>query len=155
MSWGHITSHVMDLIWSEQFYIITYPEIYLVISYLTYLIFQINFLDQPFNQPTQSTYSLNWRRHGLGVYCFLWQTCVRKRVYSYILRYVWFKWLTFLQITHLSKREVYHPWASLGGDIDKSPTGRSEDFSFVRTLTLFFFYECQGIDWKEQKSFGG
>ncbi len=35
-----MTSHVMDLTWLEQFQIITdpaYPEVNLVISYLTYL----------------------------------------------------------------------------------------------------------------------
>ncbi len=64
-----MTSHVMDLTWSGQFQIITdptYPEFDLVISHLTYLIFQINLL--PFgstfqinlsNQPFESTYAIN------------------------------------------------------------------------------------------------
>ena len=51
-----MTSHVMDLTRSGQFYIITYPEIdfSLIIRHLTYLIkstFQINFL--------KSTYVIN------------------------------------------------------------------------------------------------
>ncbi len=70
-----MTSHVMDLNWSGQFQMITdstYPEVDLVISYLTYLInlptfgsiFRINFPNQPFkstfqinlsNQPFEST----------------------------------------------------------------------------------------------------
>ena len=50
-----MTSHVMDLTWSGQFYIITHSEINLVISHLTYLTFQINFL----NLPTQSAFLLN------------------------------------------------------------------------------------------------
>ncbi len=61
-----MTSHVIDLTWSEQFQIITnpaYPEIDLVISDLTYLIilltfgstFWINLLNQPF----ESTFWIN------------------------------------------------------------------------------------------------
>ncbi len=50
-----MTSYMMDLILLEQFYIITHPKIDLVISYLIYLIFQIYFLNEPF----QSTYAIN------------------------------------------------------------------------------------------------
>ena len=38
MSWYHITSYIMDLIWSKQFHIITHPMIDLIIYHLTYLI---------------------------------------------------------------------------------------------------------------------
>ncbi len=51
-----MTSHMMDLTWSEQFQIITdlaYPEIDLVISHLTYLTFRL------LNQPFKSTYAIN------------------------------------------------------------------------------------------------
>ncbi len=40
-----MTSHVMDLIWLGQFYIITYPEVDLAIRQLTYLTFQIKLLN--------------------------------------------------------------------------------------------------------------
>ncbi len=87
MSWSHVTSHVMDLTWSRQFQIITDPaylEVDLVISHLTYLInlptFKLTFWINLLNQPTQSTFSLNWRRHWLVVRHFLWQTYVRRRV---------------------------------------------------------------------------
>ncbi len=64
MLWSYVTSHVMDLTWSEQFQIITdpaYPKVDLVISHLTYLInlpifgstFQISLLNQLF----ESTYA--------------------------------------------------------------------------------------------------
>ena len=60
MSWSYMTNHVMDLTWSRQFYIITYPKVdlLLIIHHLTYLInipnplfkssFQINFFNQLF-----------------------------------------------------------------------------------------------------------
>ena len=53
ISWGHISSYVMDLTRSRQFHIITYLEVdlSLIIHHLTYLIestFQFNLLDQPF-----------------------------------------------------------------------------------------------------------
>ncbi len=70
----------MDLTWSGQFQIITDPTSWSWLShqlpdYLTFQInlltfgstFQINFL----NQLTQSTFSLNWRRHWLVVRRFL------------------------------------------------------------------------------------
>ncbi len=50
MSWSHMTSHVMDLTWSGQFYI----EIDLVIHHLTYLTFRVNLSNQPF----KSTYKI-------------------------------------------------------------------------------------------------
>ncbi len=58
MSWIHVTSHVMDLTWLGQFHTIThlaYPEVDLVISHLTYLTFQINLSNQPF----ESIYAIN------------------------------------------------------------------------------------------------
>ena len=54
-----MTSHMIDLTSLEQFHIITYPKIDLVISHLTYLTFQIILSDQLFNQPMQSTFLLN------------------------------------------------------------------------------------------------
>ena len=51
-----MTSHVMDLTWSRQFYIITYPKVdfSLIIRHLTYLTFLPNLLNQPF----ESTYAI-------------------------------------------------------------------------------------------------
>ena len=51
--WSHVTSHVIDLIWSGQFYIITYPKVdlSLIIRHLTYLTkstFWFNLLNQSF-----------------------------------------------------------------------------------------------------------
>ena len=59
----------MDLILSEQFYIITYLEVdlLLIIYHLTYLIFLVNLLNQFFDQPMQLTFlinlQLNWQHH--------------------------------------------------------------------------------------------
>ena len=49
-----------------------------------------------------------------------------------------------MQIAHLSRREVYHPRAPLSGGVDESFTGRSLEFSLVRTLVVVF-YVCQGL----------
>ena len=38
ISSNYMTSHVIDLTWSEQFYIITHPKVDLVIDHLIYLI---------------------------------------------------------------------------------------------------------------------
>ncbi len=133
MSWNNMTSYMIDLTWSGQFHITTsrgwlsHP----LSDLLSKSTFQINISNQPFksifrinflNQPTQSTFLLNWWCHWYMVRCFLRQMYVYKRVYSYLLRYVWFKWLTFLQITHLSSYGIYHARASLDSDVDKSPT---------------------------------
>ncbi len=47
---SYITSYMIDLTQSGQFYIITYPEIdiSLIIRYLIYLTFLINFYNQSF-----------------------------------------------------------------------------------------------------------
>ncbi len=50
------------------------------------------------------------------------QTYIYKRIYSYLLSYLWFKWLTFLQIAHFLSRKVYHVWAPLGSGMDESAT---------------------------------
>ncbi len=72
MSWSHMISHVIDLIWSTQFQIITdlVSKDWLSHQLLDYLIFQINrltfgstFWINLLNQPMQSTFSLNWQRH--------------------------------------------------------------------------------------------
>ncbi len=53
-------------------------------DYLTFWInlptFRSTFWINLLNQPTQSVFSLNWRRHWLVVRCFLWQTYVRRIV---------------------------------------------------------------------------
>ncbi len=51
----------MDLTWLEQFHIINYLEINfsLIICYLIYLIFLVNFYNQPFDQLLQSIFSIN------------------------------------------------------------------------------------------------
>ena len=68
------------------------------------------------------------------------QMYVHKKVYSYLVRYVWFRWLTFLQIAHLSKCEIYHLRVPLSGGVDKSLTGRSSDFFLVQTPVSSFMY---------------
>ncbi len=79
----------MNLTWSKQFQIISDPIFrgwlsHQLPDYLTFWInfstfgstFQINLL----NQPMQSTFLLNRRRHWLMIRCVFWQTYVRKRV---------------------------------------------------------------------------
>ena len=139
-----MTNYLTDLTWSGQFYIITYPEIdlSLIICHLTYLTkssFRFNFLNEPF----ESTYVINlFIKLAAPLACgtlFLQQTYVRKRVYSYLLQYVWFGWLTFLQIAHSLRREMYHPRAPLGGSVDESLARRNSEFSLMRTLVLVFY----------------
>ncbi len=50
MLWSHMISHVMELIWSKQFYIITYSkgDPFLIIHHLTYLTFLVNLFNQHF-----------------------------------------------------------------------------------------------------------
>ncbi len=88
MSWSHVTSHVMDLTRSGQFQIITDPVPRGWLSHQSpdYLIFRINlptfgstFWINLLNQPTQSAFSLNRRRHWLVVRYFL-QTYVHRIV---------------------------------------------------------------------------
>ncbi len=63
---SHMTSHVIDLIQLEQFYIITYLEVdlSLIIHYLTYLNFLINFHNQRFKSAFTinlfNQFILNW-----------------------------------------------------------------------------------------------
>ncbi len=128
-----MTSHVMDLTWLGQFHIIMHLEVDLFINYLTYLIFQINLSNQPF----ESTYAINLLIKSvasLACGMLLLQTYVRRKVYSYLLSYIWYRWLNFLQITYLLRREVYHPQTLLGSSIDESLARRSLDFFFVQTL---------------------
>ena len=149
-----MTSHVIDLIWSGQFHIITYPKInlLLIICYLIYLIFLVNLSNQPFkstfqihfqNQLFKLTYAINLPiKLATPLACgtlFPQQTYICKRVYFYLLRYVWFKWLTFLQITHLSRRDVYHPWAHFSSDVDESFARCSLEF-FLMWTSVFVFY---------------
>ncbi len=113
----------MDLTWLEQFHIITYSEIdlSLIIHYLIYLTFSVNFPNQPF----KSTYTINLSIKSatlLACDTSLPQTYVYKKMYSYLQGYIWFKWLTFLQITDLVCCGMYHSRALLGGCADKSPT---------------------------------
>ncbi len=60
---SHLTSHTIDLTWSRQFYIISYPKINLfsIICYLIFLTFLVNIYNQSFksifaNQLFQSIY---------------------------------------------------------------------------------------------------
>ena len=62
---------------------------------------------------------------------FFWQMYIYKRVYSYLLKYVWFRWLIFLQITYSLKRELYYPQVPLGGSVNESFARRSLDFSLM------------------------
>ncbi len=136
ISWSHVTIDIMDLTWLGLFHILTDPASRSWLSHQSSDVtnLPIKLLDQPFgstfwinflNQSTQSTFSLNWRCNYFVVHCFLWQTYVRRRIYSYLLRYIWFRWLTFLQITYLSRRKVYQPWVSLSGGVDESSARRS------------------------------
>ena len=45
-----------------------------------------------------------------------------------------------MEITYLSRSEVYQPRAPLGGDADESFAKCSSDFSLVRTLVLSSMY---------------
>ena len=55
-----MTNYVMNLTWLEQFYIITYSKVslLLIIRYLIYLTFLINFLNQLFKSTFKSTYAI-------------------------------------------------------------------------------------------------
>lgn len=64
------------------------------------------------------------------------QTYVHKRVYFYLSSYIWFRWWTFWQITHLLSCGVYHSWALFSDNIDKSSFGCNYDFSLVQMSTL-------------------
>ncbi len=52
-----MTDHMIDLTWSEQFHIISHLEVnfLLIICHLTYLIFSVNFCNQPF----ESSFTIN------------------------------------------------------------------------------------------------
>ncbi len=128
-----MTSHVMDLTRSGQFQIITdlAPRGWLSHQSPDYLTFQIilptfgsTFWINLLNQLTQSSLLIK-SAAPLAYDTSLPQTYVRRRVYSYLLSYVWFRSLTFLRITHSSRREAYHPRAPLGGSVDESPARRS------------------------------
>ena len=78
------------------------------------------FLDQLYNLFFWSTYAINLLNQltiqlviPLAYGTLLPQTYVCKRIYSYLLSYIWFKWLTFLQIIYLSSCRVYHSQAIL------------------------------------------
>ncbi len=91
-----MTSHVIDFTLSGLFHIITHPEVDLVICHLTYVTFQINFSNQHF----ESIYTMNFLiKSVVPLVCdtSLSQTHVRNKVYAFLLSYIWFKWLTFLQ----------------------------------------------------------
>ena len=131
---------------SNLFGIISYHNLsrgLLVICHLTFPIkstFQFNLLNQPF----ESTYTINPLIKlavplAYGTLLFQ-QMYVRRRVYSNLLRYVWLRWLTFLWITHLLRREVYHPLIPLVGNVDESFAERSSDFSLVQTFFSSFMY---------------
>ena len=83
ISWGRMTSHVMDLTCSGQFNIIIYLKIdlSLIIRNLIYLTLLVNFSDQPF----KSTYAINFLiKSAVLLPCgmtFPQQTYVRKKVY--------------------------------------------------------------------------
>ncbi len=126
---------MIDLTWLGSFHIITHPELDSVICHLTYLTFQINISNQPF----ESTYAINFfikLAAPLACGTLPPQTYIHKRVYSYLLSYMWFKWLTFLQIAYLSSCGVYCAWAPLDGGVNENPAGRSEDFSLMQTSVL-------------------
>ena len=83
-------------------------------------IFQINFLNQLF----ESTYIMNILiKSTAPLACgtsLPRQTYVRRKMYSYLLRYIRFRGLTFLQIAHLLRYEVYHYRAPLSGGVDEN-----------------------------------
>ena len=92
-----MTSHMIDLIKLRQFYIITHCEVDLlfIIHYLTYLTFFVNFSNHLF----QSIYAINlFIKSTMPQACdmLFFQTYIYKRVYFYLLSYVWFRWLIFL-----------------------------------------------------------
>ena len=89
MSWNHMTSHVIDLIKSGQFYIINHPEVdfLLIIHYLIYLTFLINLSNQLF----ESTYTINFLIELAAPRAYdtlLPQMYICRNVYSYLLSYV-------------------------------------------------------------------
>ena len=104
------------------------PNLIYILGQSSESTYTINFL----NQCTQSTFSSNLRNQPfqsiyielaapLACDTSLPQTYIRRRVYSYLLRYIWFRWLTFLQITYFSSYGEYHSRAPLGGGVDESP----------------------------------
>ncbi len=68
MLWNYMTSHIIDLTQSRQFYIITYLKIdlFLIIRHLTYLIFLVNLHNHPF----ESTFLINlhWVGNATDLY---------------------------------------------------------------------------------------
>ncbi len=57
-------------------------------------------------------------------------------MYFYLMSYIKFRWLIFLQITHLSSHKIYPPQAPLGSGIDENTSKCSYDFFFVWTSTI-------------------
>ena len=111
------------------------------------LIIRHFFLDQL----SKSTYVINFFNQTIielatsPVYdMLLFQTYIYKRVYSYLLSYIWFKinLLTdypFVKLWNISLLSTF------SNNIDKSSTRYSLNISFVQTLALSI-YKCQDFD---------
>ncbi len=87
-----MTSHVIDLTQSIQFYIIMHSEVdfLLIISHLTYLTFSVKLPNQLF----KSTYAINLLIELAMLLTYstlLPQTYIHRKVYFSLLSPIWFK----------------------------------------------------------------
>ncbi len=72
------------------------------------------------SQPLQSTFRINFLNQcifelAMSLACGILssQIYIYKKMYLYLLSYIWFRWLTFLQIAYSLSHGVYHFWAFL------------------------------------------